>query len=223
MRALLIEDEQALATVLKRGLEKSGYAVDHLAEGKPAVDRLTLHRDDYDIAILDLMLPDMDGQEICQTVRERGVTTPIIVLTARSEVSDKVALLHTGADDYMVKPFSFGELLARLQALLRRPRDTLPGVLTIGSFTLDNAAHTISRNKRALELTLKEYMLLEYFLRYPNQVHSRDDIINHAWNFDFDSFSNTVDVHIKNLRRKIGSDGSKIIKTIRGVGYQFVA
>lgn len=222
MRILLVEDEQRLAESLTEGLKQSGYAVDHLAEGVPAIDRLSLYRNEYDIAILDLMLPDTDGYVICKTVRDAGVSVPILILTARSETEDKVALLKSGADDYMVKPFSFRELQARLQALLRRPVETVPDVLSVEQFTLDTASRTISRSEKKLPLTLKEFMLFEYFIRHPNQVISREDIIDHAWNFDFASLSNTVDVHIKNLRKKIGPDGSKIIKTVRGMGYQFV-
>jgi DNA-binding response OmpR family regulator len=222
MRILLVEDEQTFAESLIRGLEQSGYVVDHLALGSPAIDRLSLYRNEYDIAILDLMLPDVDGHIICKTVRDYGVTMPILVLTARGEVEDKVALLQSGADDYMVKPFAFEELLARLQALLRRPEETIPNVFSVGQFTLNTATHTIFLFEKELPLTLKEFMLLEYFMRHPNQVISRDEIVDHAWNFDFSSLSNTVDVHVKNLRKKIGSNGNKIIKTVKGVGYQFV-
>jgi len=222
MRILLIEDEQRLADSLKRGLERSGYVVDHFAEGLPAIDRLSLYRNEYDVVILDLMLPDIDGHTICKTVRDLGVTLPILVLTARGETEQKVLLLQSGADDYMVKPFAFSELLARLQALMRRPDETVPSVLSVGQFTLNTSTHTIFRFEEELSLTLKEFMLLEYFMRHPNQVIVRDDIIDHAWNFDFSSLSNTVDVHVKNLRKKIGTDGNKIIKTVRGVGYQFV-
>lgn len=222
MRILLIEDEQLLADSIKQGLEHSGYVVDHLAKGEPAVDRLSLYRNEYDLAILDLMLPDIDGHVVCKTTRSNGVTMPILVLTARGDIEDKVTLLHSGADDYMVKPFAFRELLARIQALLRRPDETVPTVFSVGQFTLNTATHTIFRAETELSLTLKEFMLLEYFMRHPNQVLSRDDIIDHAWNFDFASLSNTVDVHVKNLRKKIGPDGDKIIQTVRGVGYQFV-
>jgi DNA-binding response OmpR family regulator len=205
-----------------QGIEQSGFAIDHLAEGKPAIDRLSLYRNEYDLTILDLMLPDIDGIEVCRTVREMGVIMPILILTARGETEDKVALLQSGADDYMVKPFAFSELLARMQALMRRPDEVIPTKLSAGPFTLDAATHVIAYNDRELPLTLKEYMLLEYFMRHPNQVLTRDEIIDHAWNFDFSSLSNTVDVHVKNLRKKIGIDGNEIIKTIRGVGYRFV-
>src|SRR3990167_4227489 len=216
MRILLVEDEQRLADSLKHGLEQSGYVVDHFAEGLPAVDRLSLYRNEYDIVILDLMLPDIDGHTICKTVRGLGVTLPILILTARGETEDKVLLLQSGADDYMVKPFAFSELLARLQALLRRPDETVPNVLSVGQFTLNTATHTIFRFEEKLPLTLKEFMLLEYFMRHPNQVIVRDDIIDHAWNFDFSSLSNTVDVHVKNLRKKIGTDENKSSKQFEG-------
>lgn len=222
MRILLIEDEQRLAESLIAGLEQSGYVVDHIAEGVPASERLLLCRNEYDIVILDLMLPDTDGHTICKNARDNGVTIPILILTARGETENKVKLLQSGADDYMVKPFVFAELTARLQALLRRPEETIPNVFSSGPFTLNTATHKIFHFERELPLTLKEFMLLEYFMRHPNQVLTRDDIIDHAWNFDFASLSNTVDVHVKNLRKKIGQNGDKIIKTIRGVGYQFV-
>ncbi len=222
MRILLIEDEQLLAESLMEGLKQSGYVVDHLVEGAPAIDRMSLYRNEYDVAILDLMLPDVDGHVICKTVRDNGVTMPIIILTARGEVEDKVNLLQSGADDYMVKPFALNELVARLQALLRRPEEKISAVFSIGQFTLNTAEHKIFLFEEELSLTLKEFMLLEYFMRNPNKVISRDDIIDHAWNFDFASLSNTVDVHVKNLRKKIGPNGNKIIKTVRGVGYQFV-
>lgn len=222
MRILLVEDEQRLAESLMQGLEQSSYVVDHLVEGAPAIDRLSLYRNEYDVVILDLMLPDVDGHTVCKAVRAKGVTMPILILTARGETEDKVQLLQSGADDYMVKPFAFDELLARLQALLRRPEETVPNVFSSGPFTLNTATHSIFYFERELPLTLKEFMLLEYFMRNPNQVIARDEIIDHAWNFDFSSLSNTVDVHVKNLRKKIGPDGNKIIKTVRGIGYQFV-
>ncbi len=222
MRILLIEDEVSLAETLIEGLTDSHYVVDHLTEGAPAIDRLMLYRNEYDVAILDLMLPDIDGHTICKKVRSEGVTLPILILTARSETEDKVLLLKSGADDYMVKPFAFDELVARLQALLRRPEQTAPDRLTIGDFTLDADTHQIFYEEEELPLTLKEFMLLEYLMRNVDRVVSRDEIIDHAWNFDFDSLSNTVDVHIKNIRKKIGPNGEKNIKTVRGIGYQFV-
>jgi len=223
MRILLIEDEEKLAQSLMRGLSKRGYAVDHLTEGKPATERLSLYRNEYDLAILDLTLPDTDGFAVCKNVRDMGVNLPILVLTARSSVDDKVSLLRAGADDYMVKPFAFQELLARIQAIMRRPEEIVPDELTVGEFTLNKTTHRVFRDGTELILTLKEFMLLEYFMRHPNQVIKRDDVLDHAWEFDFSSLSNIVDVHVKNLRKKIGNDGNEIIKTVRGVGYQFMA
>lgn len=223
MRILLIEDEEKLAQSLMRGLSQRGYAVDHLAEGIPATERLSLYRNEYDLAILDLTLPDTDGLTVCKNLRDLEVKTPILILTARAGVEDKVSLLRAGADDYMVKPFAFQELLARIQAIMRRPDEIVPDVLSVGEFTLNKTTHTVFRGETRLDLTLKEFMLLEYLMRHPNQVIKRDDILDHAWEFDFSSLSNIVDVHIKNLRKKIGSDGNEIIKTVRGVGYQFVA
>lgn len=222
MRILLIEDEEELAKSLMRGLSQRGYAVDHLTEGEKAIDRLSLYRNEYDLAILDLMLPDTDGLVVCKHARDAGVTLPILVLTARGDIDDKVALLHAGADDYVVKPFAFKELLARIQALMRRPEEMVPDVLSVGEFTLNKNTHTVFRGEKRLPLTLKEFMLLEYLMRHPNQVVKRDDILDHAWEFDFSSLSNIVDVHIKNLRKKIGPDGDEVIQTVRGVGYQFV-
>lgn len=223
MRILLVEDEEKLAKSLMRGLSQRGYAVDHLAEGAPAVDRISLYRNEYDLVILDLMLPDLDGLAVCQNVRDAGVKTPILVLSAKGETEDKITLLRSGADDYVVKPFSFQELLARIQALMRRPEEVVPDVLSVGEFTLNKSTHAVFRGEEQLTLTLKEFMLLEYLMRHPNQVVKRDEILDHAWEFDFSSLSNIVDVHVKNLRKKIGSDGDSIIKTIRGVGYQFTA
>ena len=223
MRILLVEDEEELAKSLMRGLSQRGYAVDHLAEGAPAVDRISLYRNEYDLVILDLMLPDLDGLAVCQNVRDAGVKTPILVLSAKGETEDKITLLRSGADDYVVKPFSFQELLARIQALMRRPEEVVPDVLSVGEFTLNKSTHAVFRGEEQLTLTLKEFMLLEYLMRHPNQVVKRDEILDHAWEFDFSSLSNIVDVHVKNLRKKIGSDGDSIIKTIRGVGYQFTA
>ena len=223
MRILLVEDEEKLAKSLMRGLSQRGYAVDHLAEGAPAVDRISLYRNEYDLVILDLMLPDLDGLAVCQNVRDAGVKTPILVLSAKGETEDKITLLRSGADDYVVKPFSFQELLARIQALMRRPEEVVPDVLSVGEFTLNKSTHAVFRGEEQLTLTLKEFMLLEYLMRHPNQVVKRDEILDHAWEFDFSSLSNIVDVHVKNLCKKIGSDGDSIIKTIRGVGYQFTA
>ena len=224
MRILVVEDEAKLADVLSKGLEKKGYAVDVLNNGEEALTRLSLHRADYDLVILDLMLPGKEGGEVCREAREKGVTTPILILTARNETEKKVELLLSGADDYLVKPFSFDELLARMTALLRRPQASMPTVLDVGDLQLDPSAHTASRDGEPLELTLKEFMLLEYFMRHPNEVINREDLLTHLWDFNYESFSNVIDVHVKNLRRKLDrGDGDSILETVRGIGYKLRA
>src|SRR3989344_3282418 len=204
MKVLLVEDEEKLAQALKRGLELGGYTVDIVADGKKALTRISLHRNDYDVVILDLMLPSMDGHEICKEMRANDITVPVLVLTARAETDTKVSLLLSGADDYLVKPFSFAELSARIQALLRRPTESLPDVLRIGDITLNPATREVTRNDESVTLTLKEFGLLEYFMRNPDTVVNREDLLSHLWDFNYVGFSNVVDVHIKNLRRKLG-------------------
>ena len=222
MKILLIEDEDKLAQALKRGLELSGYTVDIVDDGKKGFMRISLHRDDYDAVILDLMLPSMDGHEVCKAMRAENITVPVLILTARAETETKVDLLLSGADDYLVKPFSFAELSARLQALMRRPTTRLPEKLKAGEIELDPSTRRVWRAEEELLLTLKEFGLLEYFMRHPNQVVNREDLLNHLWDFNYVGFSNVVDVHIKNLRRKLGDgEGGRILETVRGIGYRF--
>lgn len=221
MRILVVEDEEKLAQAVKAGLEKNGYAVDVINNGQKAFDRLSLNHIDYDLVVLDLMLPDKDGLSITKSLRERNITTPILILTARDETEVKVELLLSGADDYVVKPFSFDELLARIAAIFRRPASALPKVLTLQDVELDSATLRVKKNEEEVPLTLKEYMLLEHFMRHPNKVINREDLLSHLWDFNYSSFSNVVDVHVKNLRKKLGwgsSDG--VLETIRGVGYR---
>lgn len=224
MRILLVEDEERLAEVLAEGLKHKGYAVDIINDGVKGYTRISLHRNDYDLVILDLMLPGMGGLDICRQMRAEGITLPILVLTARNEEEQKVNLLLAGADDYLVKPFSFEELAARIQAILRRPTEAVPTVLRALDIELDPAERTVSRDGVPLTLTLKEFGLLEYFLRHPNQVINREDLVAHLWDFNYESFSNVVDVHIKNLRKKLdfGSEPS-VIETVRGIGYRLRA
>ena len=224
MKILLIEDEDKLAQALKRGLELGGYTVDIVSDGKKGLSRISLHRADYDAVILDLMLPSMDGYEICKEMRAMDITVPILILTARAETETKVNLLLSGADDYLVKPFSFAELSARLQALLRRPSQSLPEKLVVDDIELDPGTRKVTRGEKELPLTLKEFGLLEYFMRHPNQVVNREDLLNHLWDFNYVGFSNVVDVHIKNLRRKLdGSEGEGVLETVRGIGYRLRA
>jgi len=224
MKILLVEDEQKLAQALSRGLTHEGYAVDVVGDGKKALTRISLHRNDYDLVILDLMLPSMDGHEICRQVREWNITVPILVLTARAETETKVDLLLSGADDYLVKPFSFAELTARIRALLRRPNEVLPEVLKVNGIELNPSQRRVTRDGSDVELTLKEFGLLEYFMRHPNQVVNREDLLSHLWDFNYAGFSNVVDVHVKNLRRKLtGTGGSDVLETVRGIGYRLAA
>lgn len=223
MRILIVEDEQRLAAIVAKGLINKGYAVDVIADGQEALTRILVHASDYDLVILDLMLPSKSGDEICREVRAHDITVPILILSARTEVDEKVNLLLSGADDYMIKPFSFDELLARIQAIGRRPAETLlPGVLSAGNLELDPAQFKVYRDGEEISLTLKEFRLLEYFLQHPNQVINREDLLTHLWDFNYESFSNVIDVHIKNLRRKLDTkDGPSMLETVRGIGYRF--
>jgi two-component system OmpR family response regulator len=220
MKILLVEDEQKLAQAIIKGLTHEGYAVDSIADGKKALTRIQLHRNDYDVVILDLMLPSMDGYEICKEIRAANITIPILILTARAETDTKVQLLLAGADDYLVKPFSFAELSARLKALMRRPNEKLPETLKLGDIELNPAERKVTRSGKNVPLTLKEFGLLEYFMRHPNQVVNREDLLSHLWDFNYVGFSNVVDVHVKNLRRKLEGEGSGILETVRGIGYR---
>ncbi|HEX8946657.1 MAG TPA: response regulator transcription factor [Candidatus Paceibacterota bacterium] len=221
MRILIVEDETKLATALKQGLTTKGYAVDTLGDGKKALTRILIHSKDYDIIILDLMLPSVDGLSVCKEARAHGIVTPILVLTARTETESKVDLLLAGADDYVVKPFSFDELVARIHALLRRPVSTLPATLRAGTIELNTTEHTVTCEGKPVMLTLKEFGLLEHLLRHPNEVVNREDLLAHLWDFNYESFSNVIDVHVKNLRQKLArADIPDAIETVRGIGYR---
>ncbi len=222
MRILIVEDEAKLAEALKRGLELKGFAVDWLADSEKARTRILLYRDEYDLILLDLMLPGIDGATICKDAREAGVTTPIIILTARDETENKVELLNLGADDYIAKPFSFEELIARMTAVLRRPADTLPTILTVRDIVLDPSKRVVEKGGKEVPLTLKEYSLLEFFLRHPDEALTRETIMDHVWSFDFPGFSNVLDVHMKNLRKKLDTydAADPLFETVRGVGYR---
>ena len=223
MRIAIVEDEMRLAKMMKTGMEQQGFAVDLIHDGDEAVERLLVHHSVYDLVILDLMLPGRGGLDICKVVREHGVTTPILILTARDQTADKVVLLDAGADDYMTKPFAFAELLARGRALMRRPDATYPSELGGQDIQMDVGNHKVFRGAKELVLTVKEFALLEFFLRHPNQVLDRERILDHIWDFNYNSFSNVVDVHIKNLRKKLGQSKLKdeYIETVSGVGYRF--
>ena len=220
MRLIVVEDEQKLARALQRGLEREGYAVDVIADGAQALARLRVNHDDYDLAMLDVMLPGVDGLSVCRQLRADGIALPILMLTARDSTADKVAGLDSGADDYLVKPFAFEELVARIRTLLRRPPQVLPPRLEVGDLALEPHSRLVTRGGREITLTTKEFALLEYFMRNAGEVLTREQIISHAWDFDYDGFSNVIDVHVKNLRAKIDVRGSrKLFHTVRGVGY----
>jgi heavy metal response regulator len=218
MRVLIVEDEPDIAAFLQRGLKEEGYAVDAVDNGDDAVDWALAA--EYDAIVLDVLLPGRDGFSVCRELRARGLAAPILMLTARDAVDDRVTGLDSGADDYLVKPFAFKELLARLRALVRRQTESRSTELRVADLTLDTLSRTARRGERRIELTPKEYSLLEFLMRHPGRVVSRTQIAEHVWNFDFYSESNVVDVYVRYLRRKI-DDGfdRKLVKTVRGAGY----
>ena len=222
MKILVVEDNKKLAENLKQGLVQEGYAVDVIEDGLLAERRILINSDEYDLIILDWMLPSKDGGSVCAFWRENGIVIPILMLTALDTTDNKVDGLNAGADDYLAKPFAFTELLARIRALLRRPKQSFPGILDRGGISINTTSRTVTYRGKSLILTLKEFMVLEYLMRNPGKVITRDELYSHAWDFADSSFSNTVDVHIKNLRKKI-HDNAKIIQTIRGIGYKMVA
>ena len=219
MKILVVEDNKKLAENLKQGLTQEGYAVDVIEDGSAAERRILINRDEYDLVILDRMLPGKDGVSVCANWRENEVVVPVLMLTALNTTDDKVVGLDAGADDYLAKPFAFKELLARVHALLRRPKQSMPSILNFGDISVNTTSRIVTLKNKPISLTLKEFMVLEYLMRNPNKVVTRDELYSHAWDFADSSFSNTVDVHIKNLRKKI-HDNAKIIQTIRGVGYK---
>ncbi|KPJ55479.1 transcriptional regulator [Parcubacteria bacterium DG_74_2] len=221
MKVLIVEDEEKLAKALKEGLEKEGLTADFVLDGEAGQRRIEIHHKDYDLVILDLMLPKRDGLTVIKNIREQNIEIPILVLTAKDATDDIVSGLNKGADDYLVKPFSFKELIARIKALLRRPKKSLPVEIKVRDLTLNTVTRKVFRDGKEIPLTLKEFSLLEYLMRHPNQVIPREQILDNLWDFAFDSFSNVVDVHIKNLRKKINhSYPEKLLETIRGVGYR---
>jgi two-component system, OmpR family, response regulator len=220
MRALVVEDEAKMAALLRRGLLEEGYAADVARTGE---DALWMARaTPYDAIVLDVMLPGRDGVSVCRELRAAGVWSPILMLTARDGVEDRVAGLDGGADDYLTKPFSFSELLARLRALTRRGAPERPAVLQAGSLRLDPAAREARRGERKVDLSAKEFALLETFMRRPGEVLSRLDLLEHAWDFAYENRSNIVDVYVRYLREKIDRPfGVESIETVRGAGYRF--
>lgn len=222
MRILLVEDEPNAARMLAKGLREHGYAVDVAGDGEEALYQQSINK--YDLIILDVMLPRKDGFQVCRAIREEGATVPILMLTARDAVDDRISGLDCGADDYLTKPFDFGELLARLRALLRRPDALLPESIKISDLEISLDSRRVKRANQEIQLTSKEFTLLEYFARNVDRVLSRGEIAEHVWDQSFDLFSNSIEVHIQRLRRKIDDGHSlKLIQTRRGEGYVLTA
>jgi two-component system copper resistance phosphate regulon response regulator CusR len=218
MRILLVEDEPRMANAIAKGLREQSYAVDVAHDGDDGLYQCSVN--DYDLIVLDVLLPRRDGFEVCRELRARGTATPVLMLTARATVDDRVAGFDSGADDYLTKPFSFRELLARIRALLRRDAHLRPDVIQIGDLIIDSASHRVTRAGSPVQLTAKEYALLEYLARQSGQLVSRADIATHVWDDSFDPFSNTIEVYINRLRKKIdGNHSRKLLHTRRGEGY----
>lgn len=222
MRILLVEDEPDVARLLAKGLRERSYAVDVAADGEVALYQAQIN--EYDLLILDVMLPRKGGLEVCRELRAAGVIVPVLMLTARDAVQDRIAGLDSGADDYLIKPFDFHELLARVRALLRRGHALKPSIIEIANLVIDTRAHQVKRVGVSVSLTAKEYALLEYLARRAGEVVTRAEIAEHVWDENFDPFSNLIEVYIQRLRRKI-DDGQeqKLIRTLRGEGYLLTA
>lgn len=220
MKILIIEDQENIAKLIKSGLESEGFVADYVLDGEAGQLRIELCHQDYDLILLDLNMPRRNGLEVCQNVRKQKISTPIIMLTGKDGNDDIINGLNVGADDYLVKPFSTEVLVARIRAVMRRPTTTLPPLLEAQNLTLDTVAKKIHRNKKEIKLTSKEFALLEYFIRNPNRVLNREQILSNVWDLSFDSFSNVVDVHITNIRKKIDDHDGRLLETIHGMGYR---
>lgn len=221
MRVLVVEDEIKMAALIRRGLEREGYAVDMAADGAEAL--WAAREQDYDAIVLDAMIPAPDGFAVCRTLREEGRWAPVVMLTARDSVDDRVRGLDAGADDYLTKPFAFAELFARLRALTRRQVVARPVALTVGDLELDPATRSVSRSGTAITLSVKEFALLEFLMRHPDEVLTRQAILEHVWDFAYDGVSNVVDVYIRYLREKVDRPFARdTIETVRGVGYRLL-
>jgi heavy metal response regulator len=218
MRILVIEDEKKVANFIKKGLEEEHYAVDTAYDGEEGLD--LAEANEYDLIVLDLMIPKIEGLEVLKTIRGKKNNTPVLVLTAKNTVEDIVKGLDAGCDDYLTKPFAFMEFLARVRALLRREKKDKEPLLRIGDLTLSLVTHKVTRKEKEIELTSKEYALLEYFMRNPDKVLTRTMISEHVWDYHFDSMTNVIDVYVNYLRKKIDKDFEpKLIHTLRGIGY----
>ena len=221
MRILIVEDEHKIANSIKKGLEQESFAVDVAYDGQDGLDFAL--SEEYDCILLDRLLPGIDGVAICKTLREKSVHTPIIMLTARGEIDERVEGLNAGADDYLPKPFAFTELLARIRAVIRRPQKSIGTILTAGNLTLNTISFEVKRENAPISLSSKEFALLEYLMRHKGIVIKKEQIINHVWNYDSDVLPNSVEVYITHLRNKIDKpfkNSQPLITTVRGFGYK---
>lgn len=219
MQILVVEDERKIAEALRKGLSEESYAVDVAHDGEEALEKFFVNA--YDLVILDLMVPLVDGITICKKIRDENRSVPILILTAMDSITDKIAGLDAGADDYVIKPFSFGEILARIRALLRRGKKNDPVILSYADVLLNPATKTASRNNHTITLTSREYALLEYFMRNPNMVLTKTQILEHVWDLGYEGLSNIVETYVKYLRKKlqVSNDAKELIHTVRGMGY----
>lgn len=224
MKILVVEDEHRIAQSIKKGLEQEKFTVDICFDGSNGYDLAS--SEDYDLIILDLMLPGMDGLKICRLLREKNNHTPILILSAKGQLQDKISGFETGADDYVTKPFSFEELLARVRALIRRPKQTFGSTISVSDLKLDTESFEVRRNNRPIKLSGKEFTLLEYLMRNSGKILTKDQIINHVWSYDSEILPNTIEVYIRNLRNKIDypfGSSKPLIHTVRGFGYKISA
>jgi len=219
MRILVVEDEHKIANSIKKALEHEKYAVDVVYDGQDGFDLAS--SEEYDLMIFDRLLPGIDGLTLCKKLREEKNHTPILLLTAKGQIEDRVEGLDSGADDYVVKPFAFSELFARIRALTRRPKDSSSTILTVGDLNLDTTTYQVNRRGKTIHLSSKEFRLLEYLMRHPKQVVTKEQIMSHVWDYNSDILPNSVEVYIKHLRDKIDAPfgEKKLIQTMRGFGY----
>jgi len=219
MRILIVEDEQNLSENIRKGLVETGFAVDQAFDGDEGL--YLAGSESYDVIILDLMIPKMDGIAVCQELRRKGIITPILMLTAKTRLEDKVNGLESGADDYLAKPFEFAELKARIQALIRRMVQQPTSIIVIGNIEVDTVQHKVKKNRKEINLTPKEFAILEFLARHKDEVVTRTQITEHVWDYNFDSLSNVVDVFMASLRKKLnGGKEKKLIQTVHGIGYK---
>lgn len=219
MKILIVEDEHLIATAIKKGLEQEHYIADLAFDGEKGLDLAS--SGDYDLILLDLMLPKMDGIEVCRQLRQQQIHVPILMLTAKGQLEDKIKGLNNGADDYLTKPFAFEELLARIRALTRRPQKSASEIITVSDLSLNLSTYEVTRQGKQINLSSKEYSLLECLMRHANKILNKDQLIQHVWSYESDILPNTVEVYIRNLRQKIDQPfKAKLIKTIRGFGYK---